>query len=464
MARSLVGARGNARWWGRAVALLAVLVSGGGVALMSTAGEASAAQAAFGAPGVWSTRICLAEQECTLADVDADGTEDVVAFVTSNREVWVATSRGSGFNEPRLWLREFCLTGQKCTVADVDGDGRADAVAFAANAGHTWVAKSTSTSFAAPVLWLQNFCVGTQDCEVADVDGDRAADAVAFAGNGHVWVARSKKTVPGFHTPELWSQSFCPAGQECELADVNGDFKADAVAFVKGANHVWVATSTGTGFGAPAPWLQGFCLTGQTCTVGDVNGDGMADAVAFAPQGPHTWVALSTGIGFGGPQLWSTQICVGAQKCTVADVNGDGTTDAVAFEQSKSEVWVAPAPAPLTQGAIVTPELALRTFGRDVTLLITDRSLNEGKFVVWRRVNGGSYLRWRELGKLPGRGRVLETTDVGTNLSTERCYRVEAVNDTDRSRLSDPSCLPAQTPPPPPPPPTPPVQVPAATR
>jgi hypothetical protein len=102
----------------------------------------------------------------------------------------------------------------------------------------------------------------------------------------------------------------CLAGEHCAAADVNGDGKADAIAFTQGGNpgggppgSVFVALSTGHSFGPAVQWSSHMCLAGEFCAMGDVNHDGKADAIAFTQGGNpaggppgSVFVALSTGI------------------------------------------------------------------------------------------------------------------------------------------------------------------------
>src|SRR5262249_8594583 len=151
----------------------------------------------------------------------------------------------------------------------------------------------------------------------------------------------------GFAPAVRWSGNICFAGETCRVADVNGDGKADAVAFTQAGNPnggppgtAWVELSDGKAFGPPVEWSTIICLAGETCQVADVTGDGKADAIAFTQAGtpnggsPGTaFVELSTGIAFAGPTQWSSSICPARQTCLVGDVDGNGGADAVAFAQ-----------------------------------------------------------------------------------------------------------------------------------
>jgi hypothetical protein len=97
---------------------------------------------------------------------------------------------------------------------------------------------------------------------------------------------------------------------------------------------VWGTLSTGTSFGANAVWHDFFCIRGEICALGDVNGDGKADAIAFKPNAPDIqkgnvlW-ARSTGSSFVDVRYGHGFFCIDIEHCLVGDVNGDGKSDVV---------------------------------------------------------------------------------------------------------------------------------------
>ena len=151
----------------------------------------------------------------------------------------------------------------------------------------------------------------------------------------------------GFRPATEWSAHMCLAGEFCAMGDVNGDGRADAIAFTQGGNPgggppgtVFVALSTGHSFAAPVEWSSGMCLAGERCAIADVNGDGKADAIAFTQGGnpgggpPGTvFVALSTGHSFRPAVEWSNHFCLAGETCAMGDVNRNHKSDAIAFTQ-----------------------------------------------------------------------------------------------------------------------------------
>ena len=205
--------------------------------------------AAF-APGAggWSSDDLYKRE---LADVNGDGMADIVGF--GHAGVYVSLATGNGhFAAPTFELAAFAPGAggwssddlYKRELADVNGDGMADIVGF----GHAGVYVSLATGnghFAAPTFELAAFAPGaggwsSDDLykrELADVNGDGMADIVGF---GHSGVYVSLATGNGhFAAPTFELAAFAPGAggwssddlYKRELADVNGDGRADIVGF-----------------------------------------------------------------------------------------------------------------------------------------------------------------------------------------------------------------------------------------
>ena len=295
-----------------------------------------------------------------VADVNGDGKDDVVGFGETN--TFVGLSDGSSFGAPATWIHQFTPSAGGWSsfnkyprmMADVNGDGKADIVAFGLD--HVYVALSTGSSFSGSTVWhnLFNYNGGGWTSydkyprAVVDVNGDGKADIVGF-GESHTYVSLS--TGSSFGAPATWINHFTPSAGGWSsydkyprvMADVNGDSKADIVAF--GLDHVYVALSTGSSFSGGTVWHSNFNYNGggwtsqntYPRTVVDINGDGKADIVGFGKD--HVYTGISSGYGFGMGTLpvesyvvnkggWSSFDTY--PRCA-GDVTGNGKADIVGF-------------------------------------------------------------------------------------------------------------------------------------
>lgn len=207
--------------------------------------------------------------------------------------------------------------------------------------GDVSVSLSLGDRFKAPARWHDWFCIPGEQCELADVNGDGVKDLVTFTHGGAVYV--SLATGSGFvGSGWLWHSSFCYGSEQCKVADVDGDGKEDLLLF-NGDGSVIVSRSTGNGFGGNELWHSGFCYGGEACDVGDFDGDGKADVIVLQSNG-NAIVSQSTGSAFGGNYFWSTTFpyCFDGQQCKIGDANGDGKADLIGFTYGgTNDVYVA---------------------------------------------------------------------------------------------------------------------------
>jgi hypothetical protein len=333
------------------------LSGGAAVATSTFFAQPSETLAAFNPANGWTSQDQFPRE---LADVNGDGSADIVAFGNGGVYVSLATGGGnfaasavtlSAFNPANGWTSDNAFHRE---LADVNHDGLADIVGF----GNSGVYVSLATGgghFATPAVTLAAFNPmngwTSQDQfprELADVNGDGMADIVAF-GNGGVYVslatggghfAAPAVTLAAFNPANGWtSQDQFPR----ELADVNGDGMADIVAFGNGGVYVSLATGGGN-FAAPIIGVaalnpaNGWTSNHQYLReLADVNHDGMADVVGFGNGG--VYVALATGGGHFAAPIVEIAAFNPANGWTgddqfhraLADVNHDGFADIVGF-------------------------------------------------------------------------------------------------------------------------------------
>jgi hypothetical protein len=272
--------------------------------------------------------------------------------------------------------------GSITVTAGVDGT---DTLSFVEKLQFSDQRVSVYTKFADPAAPLiSNFAVGaggwsSQDRyprHVADINGDGFSDIVGF-GEAGVFVSYGSASGT-FSAPALVVNNFGQASGwtsnnrfHREVADLNGDGRADIIGF--GIAGTWVSLAQANGnfsapvlavanFGANQGWVS---QDGFTRAVGDVNGDGRADIAGFGYAG--AWLSLGRGDGtfaaptlaignFGVEQGW---ISDNQSHRAIGDINGDGFGDVVGFGHAGT--WAALSNGDGTFGKLV---LASENFGR----------------------------------------------------------------------------------------------------
>ncbi|MGK7940176.1 MAG: spherulation-specific family 4 protein [Crocosphaera sp.] len=198
-------------------------------------------------------------------------------------------------------------------VADVNGDGRADIIGFGYEGVYVALGQIDGT-FGNIQNAHPNFSHDDKEGwtwpsfdkyprQVADVNGDGRADIIGFGYEGvYVALGQIDGTFSGFniatqnftHSTGGWT-SFDKYPRQ--VADVNGDGRADIVGF--GQNQVYVALGQANGtFSSYVAVSNQFPFNSQSwgfneypVQVSDVNGDGRADIINFGFEGVS--VALS---------------------------------------------------------------------------------------------------------------------------------------------------------------------------
>ena len=310
---------------------------------------------AYGATSGWVTF----RHERTAADVNGDGRADLIGFGDGGVLVSLALPGGASFAAPKLATPAYgALSGwtaraHERLMGDVNNDGRADIVGFGDGGVLVSFGQAdgtfTTPKAATPAFGtLSGWSVQVHERELGDVNGDGRLDIVGFADAG-VLVAQGRGDGT-FSGPYLASPAFGALSgwtarvHERDVADINGDGRADIVGF--GDSGVLVALAAPNGrFTAPVLATEAFGLTSGwrtntlERTTGDINGDGRADIVGFgatetlvsfaAPDGDFDIISLGT-------PTYDVQagFRVSTHERLLADTNGDGREDVVAFGDS----------------------------------------------------------------------------------------------------------------------------------
>ncbi|UUR07176.1 calcium-binding protein [Sphingomonas glaciei] len=242
-----------------------------------------------------------------------------------------------------------------------------------------------SFQFAGPSgVLVSNFAVGaggwssqnSYPRHIADVNGDGYTDIVGFGqsgvlvsfGSANGSFSGAGQVLANFGQAQGWSSD---NQFHRELADVNGDGRADIVGFGTAGTLVSFGRADGSfsdpitgiaNFGANQGWST---QDGFARVTGDVNGDGRADIIGFGVAG--TFVSLGNGDGtfsaarltlgdFGNQQGWTSD---NQFHRTVADVNADGFDDIIGFGTAGTLVALSKG-----DGTFSATTLALNNFGK----------------------------------------------------------------------------------------------------
>ncbi len=317
----------------------------------------------FGATQGWNNT----QHVRTVADVDGDGREDLIGF--GNAGVYVSYAQPNGsFTPAALKLRQFGwdqgwrVDQHPRAVVDLVGNGTADIVGF----GHSGVTiahgQPNRTLIGASKRidsygYNRGWRVDKNPRLLADMDGNGTADIVGF-GDAGAWVSYFSTAGDTFTAPQLLVRDFgfqqgWRVGQHPrELADVNGDGRADIVGF--GYRGVSVAYSQGYGsFSAMSVKVadfgqaQGWQTNRHVRTLGDFNVDGIQDVVGFGNAG--TYVAYGRSNNTFGPVTLAVAFYGNNDGWTadwyprlVGDTNGDGRDDLIGFGHSATYVTQTP--------------------------------------------------------------------------------------------------------------------------
>jgi hypothetical protein len=288
----------------------------------------------FGEAELWHDFFCVDDEACAVGDVDGDGDDDALTFLSSG-QIYIGTAEwqpgGWRFTTDSPVSHAIAGAGDTYHIEDVDGDCLEDAIAVepygsGSSTGHrVHVALSLGNTFGT----LQSFDFpGRYQVMVGDVDGDKSADVVTVDAQGETFVHRWNGT--GFEPEASWGTGFCKpfsvfaelVDPHCQLADMDGDWRADLVGLFPATNHhlkrLKIALSLASRFEYEVPnYHELDCRNPTGCLFGDVDNDGRKDVIdpissltendsANGRVPGYVWVSFGTGHSQGG--LWTSYI------------------------------------------------------------------------------------------------------------------------------------------------------------
>ncbi|MBS0263724.1 MAG: VCBS repeat-containing protein [Planctomycetes bacterium] len=253
-----------------------------------------------------------------IADLNADGNNDIVQLNSSVATVSVLRGNGDGTFQAAV-TSAAGGTGTKMAIADFNHDGKLDLVTNQGGSIDLLVGNGDGT-FQIPSVYP----VGAyaNDVEIADVNEDGFDDVLtaSFSYGGTTQLFLNSGL--GSFLP-VRNLAIGPSGLDVEAADVNGDGHLDLIQS-SGSGYVGEMLGHGDGTFGSISYIN-LGMSTNSIQVADFNQDGQADLVASDGAS----IRLFTGNGVGGFQADSTYNVVGATELELGDLNGDSHIDVV---------------------------------------------------------------------------------------------------------------------------------------
>lgn len=253
---------------------------------------------------------------------------------------------------PSPW--NLSLANQEAVLADVDGDGTADLVQM--TPFETYYFRSIQVTGGLP-QWGARAPLSSTDIvppspfasggEVRSIDlnFDKRSDIIRSISVGGDFAYQVWFNLPG----DTYSQrtTFSPptgydlSNSSVQSADINGDRLTD-IAWIRPTQILFTASYGRGNFGSEqAMVIPDFTLSSEEiakATLRDFNGDGLADLVVDRAEPQAIWIWPNRGNGSLGARMRVTGLPSSASTNAVrwVDINGNGTTDIVFADSSAS--------------------------------------------------------------------------------------------------------------------------------
>ena len=263
-----------------------------------------------------------------LGDIDGDGRVDAVFGSSSGSGIaWVRVGLGGVLLAPQILMPGLVLSELIC--ADFNHDGFEDIVALdGAGLNLQVLAGGIAPPSGVTTIALPARAVALGS---GDIDGDGWLDLVAATDAPSLcWLRGSG---PGLGSPATFPLQYTP--NSIDVGRIDGD-ALDDVAF--GTSEVGPVVRLGSAAGPAVELIPAPTLSASGIEVADADGDGRADLIFDVEFPTATVVAALRGnaLGFESPNAWAMTQVPGLRS--LADLDGDGALELLQAEPSAAGV------------------------------------------------------------------------------------------------------------------------------